>query len=95
MRLKFTADIIDPDTGLCFGNDQDFEIEAELSGIRAGNLLVDVSGVWLDGVNLLTSVSHICRLVGWIVADKAEQSEYVINTLREAAEEERMERAYA
>ena len=92
MRMTFTTDIREPDLGFCLGNDLDFQIEAELSGVHNGEAVIDVTQVWLDGVDLLASNSPLARSVASIVTTAAEGSASVLAALEDEAAEEFAER---
>jgi hypothetical protein len=90
---RFTSDIRDPDTNLCFGNDIDFHVEAELTGIHNGKFIVDVTEVWLDGVEMVSSKSEVTHHIGCHIADVASQSQYIIDAVRRDLEADRQEQA--
>lgn len=91
MRIEFTTEVRDPDFGFSL-NETDFQIEAELSGLRDGKYIVDVTQVWLDGVDLLASHSPLARSVASIVTTAAESSRHILAALEEEAAEEFAER---
>lgn len=91
MKIDFTTEVRDPDFGFSL-NETDFQIEAELSGLHDGKHIVDVTQVWLDGVDLLASNSPLARSVASIVTTAAEGSQSVLACLEEEAAEEFAER---
>jgi hypothetical protein len=93
MLIPFSCHLACEDTGIVFSHDFDSTIEAEIVGLSGGQDIIDVTAVIVDGVNLLTSASNKCRVIGSMIADQAEASEYVRNTLRDEAWVRRQERA--
>jgi predicted dinucleotide-binding enzyme len=91
MRIDFTTEVRDPDFGFSL-NETDFQIEAELSSLHDGKYIVDVTQVWLDGVDLLASRSPLAQSVASIVTTAAESSRYVLAALEDEAAEEFAER---
>jgi hypothetical protein len=82
--IRYTADITDPNSPAVFGYDIDFvlEVEATMNGSEPS---VDVTEVWLDGLELLTAKSPICNAIGSVIASKAGASDYVIEAALEDA----------
>jgi hypothetical protein len=91
MRIEFSTEVRDPDFGFSL-NETDFQIEAELSGLHDGKYIVDVTQVWLDGVDLLASNSPLARSVANIVTTAAENDQWVLACLEDEAAEEWAER---
>lgn len=92
MLIPFSCDVRCEDTGLTF-HDFDCTISAEIAGITDGREVIDVTQVWVDGVDLAACNSPLARSVAWIVCDAAERSEQVLLTLRDEAWVRRQERA--
>ena len=82
MRIPYTAHIEDQGVTLAYDVDFELELDAKLDG---GALDIDVTGVFLDGTDLMASKSPLSRIIGCNIAEKAQTDDYVIDRVMEEA----------